>query len=116
MKIIKIVGMFLLAIIIMVISQTIALLFDTLIPFYGIGTILSSITYILLTFLVVRWIITHVFKEGLSSYRMTKPVFHPIYLILGIALPCIIYAIYFILYREILRYIILTQSVRRYTT
>ena len=38
MKIIKIVGMFLLAIIIMVISQTIALLFDTLIPFYGIGT------------------------------------------------------------------------------
>ena len=50
MKIIKIVGMFLLAIIIMVISQTIALLFDTLIPFYGIGTILSSITYILLTF------------------------------------------------------------------
>ena len=50
MKIIKIVGMFLLAIIIMVISQTIALLFDKLIPFYGIGTILSSITYILLTF------------------------------------------------------------------
>mgnify|MGYP002715494248 FL=1 len=96
MKIIKIVGMFLLAIIIMGISQTIALLFDIIIPFYGIGTILSSITYILLTFLVVRWIITHVFKEGLSSYRMTKPVFHPIYLILGIALPCVVYAIYFI--------------------
>ena len=96
MKIIKIVGMFLLAIIIMVISQTIALLFDIIIPFYGIGTILSSLTYILLTFLVVRWTITHVFKETLSSYRMTNPVFHPIYLIL--------------------RYIILTQSVRRYTT
>lgn len=96
MKIIKIIGMFLLAIIIMVISQTIALLFDIIIPFYGIGTILSSITYILLTFLVVRWIITHVFKETLSSYRMTKPVFHPIYLILGIALPCVVYAIYFI--------------------
>ena len=46
----KIVGMFLLAIIIMGISQTIALLFDIIIPFYGIGTILSSITYILLTF------------------------------------------------------------------
>ena len=116
MKIIKIVGMFLLAIIIMVISQTIALLFDKLIPFYGIGTILSSITYILLTFFVVRWIITHVFKGALSSYRITKPVFHPIYLILGIALPCVVYAIYFILYREILKYIILTQSVRRYTT
>ena len=107
MKIIKIIGMFLLAIIIMGISQIISLLFDIIIPFYGIGTILSSITYILLTFLVVRWIITHVFKETLSSYRMTKPVFHPIYLILGIAL---------FLYREILRYIILIQSVRRYTT
>ena len=62
--------MFLLAIIIMVISQTIALLFDTLIPFYGIGTILSSITYILLTFFIVRWIITHVKRAiFISNYK-----------------------------------------------
>ena len=42
MKIIKIVGMFLLAIIIMVISQTIALLFDTLMEleqFYRVSLI-----------------------------------------------------------------------------
>lgn len=53
MKIIKIIGMFMLAIVIMGISQTIALLFDSFLPFFGVGTLLSSITYILLTFFIV---------------------------------------------------------------
>ena len=96
MNIIKIISMFILAIIIMGVSQTIALVFDAFIPFYGIGTILSSITYILLTFFIVRWMIVKVFKNTLSSYRITKPILHPLYLILGIALPLLVYAIYFI--------------------
>ena len=96
MKIIKIIGMFMLAIVIMGISQTIALLFDSFLPFFGVGTLLSSITYILLTFFIVRWIIIKMFKDSLSSYRITKPIFHPLYLILGIALPLFVYGIYFI--------------------
>ena len=96
MNIIKIISMFILAIIIMGVSQTIALVFDAFIPFCGIGTILSSITYILLTFFIVRWMIVKVFKNTLSSYRITKPILHPLYLILGIALPLLVYAIYFI--------------------
>lgn len=50
MKILKIAGIFLLALLIMVVTQGIASIFSDLIPFLGIGAILQGILYIILLF------------------------------------------------------------------
>lgn len=50
MKILKIAGIFLLALLIMVVTQGIASIFSDLIPFLGIGAILHGILYIILLF------------------------------------------------------------------
>ena len=62
MKILKIAGMFLLALLIMVVTQGIASIFSDLIPFLGMGAILQGILYIIFCFLVVRLFIKHVLK------------------------------------------------------
>lgn len=51
MKLLKIIGMFILAILIMGITQGITLLFDDFIKFLGIGVILSGIFYVIFAFL-----------------------------------------------------------------
>ena len=63
MKILKIAGMFLLALLIMVVTQGIASIFSDLIPFLGMGAILQGILYIIFAFLVVRLFIKHVLKD-----------------------------------------------------
>ncbi|MEM5615438.1 hypothetical protein AAHH63_02545 [Staphylococcus haemolyticus] len=50
MKILKIAGMFLLALLIMVVTQGIASIFSDLIPFLGMGAILQGILYIIFAF------------------------------------------------------------------
>ena len=86
MKILKIAGMFLLALLIMVVTQGIASIFSDLIPFLGMGAILQGILYIIFAFLVVRLFIKHVLKDRLNAYRITKPKFSVIYVVLGIGL------------------------------
>lgn len=96
MKILKIAGMFLLALLIMVVTQGIASIFSDLIPFLGMGAILQGILYIIFAFLVVRLFIKHVLKDRLNAYRITKPKFSVIYVVLGIGLPVAVYAVYVI--------------------
>ena len=50
MKILKIAGIFLLALLIMVVTQGIASIFSDLIPFLGIAAILQGILYIIFAF------------------------------------------------------------------
>ena len=96
MKILKIAAMFLLALLIMVVTKGIASIFSDLIPFLGMGAILQGILYIIFAFLVVRLFIKHVLKDRLNAYRITKPKFSVIYVVLGIGLPVAVYAVYVI--------------------
>ncbi|MDM7881270.1 type II CAAX endopeptidase family protein [Staphylococcus borealis] len=96
MKLLKIIGMFILALLIMSITQGIASIFSDLIPFLGIGAILQGLLYVIFAFLVVRLFIMRVFKDNLTAYRITKPKFNIIYVVLGIGLPVAVYAVYFI--------------------
>ena len=85
--------MFLLALLIMVVTQGIASIFSDLIPFLGI---FYKGFYISFCFLVVRLFIKHVLKDRLNAYRITKPKFSVIYVVLGIGLPVAVYAVYVI--------------------
>lgn len=96
MKLLKIIGMFILAILIMGVTQGITLLFDDFIKFLGIGVLLSGIFYVIFAFFVVRFFIKRVFKDNLESYRITAPKFHKTYVLLGLGLPILVYTIYFI--------------------
>ena len=96
MKLLKIIGMLMLAIVIMGLANGIASLFDALIPFLGIGVIVMAIVYIALAFVIVRFFIKKILKENLISYRITPPRIQTKFILLGLGLSVFVYAIYLI--------------------
>ena len=96
MKLLKIIGMLMLAIVIMGLANGIASLFDALIPFLGIGVIVMAIVYIALAFVIVRFFIKKILKENLISYRVTPPRIQTKFILLGLGLSVFVYAIYLI--------------------
>ncbi|MCG7338908.1 hypothetical protein MHZ36_06355 [Staphylococcus sp. ACRSN] len=94
MRFIKIFGMLVLGLLIMGITQAIAMIFENLIPFWGIGSIIFAAIYVILAYFVVKWIIVRRFKENLHIYRITKPKFNKEFILCAILLPIIVYSIY----------------------
>lgn len=95
MKYLKIIGMFMLSLVIMGIAQGIAQLFDSLIPFLR-GTIFFAFMYVIFAYIAVKFVVTRVLSGVLESYRITLPRFNKIYVILGFMLPIVVYSTYVI--------------------
>lgn len=94
MKFIKIFGMLILGLLIMALTQGVATIFESLIPFWGIGVIIFALIYVILAYYVVKLVIVRGFKQKLYVYRITKPQFNKLFIVSAVLLPVIVYGIY----------------------
>lgn len=94
MKLVKIIGMFILVMLIMILAQGVGGAVEAIIPYFGIGTILFAAIYILLSFIFTKWFVHKFLKVELVKFRIKKPRFRLIYVLLGLLLPVLVYGFY----------------------
>ena len=96
MNYIKIWGMFVLAFLMIIVAQALGAIFDEMIPFLGIGIIISALIYCIVIYFFVRLMIEKGLKQRRVDYRIVSPHFDIRAVILGIILPLSVILFYLI--------------------
>ncbi|MCQ9291520.1 CPBP family intramembrane metalloprotease [Staphylococcus hyicus] len=93
---IKVIGVFIIGLLIMVFSQGIGALWEEILPNFGLGNILFGLTYISVAYVLIRLWVRRGLKSTLNNYRITKVKIDRPVLILALLLPLCVYTFYFL--------------------
>lgn len=93
---IKVIGVFIIGLLIMVFSQGIGALWEEILPNFGLGNILFGLTYISVAYVLIRLWVRRGLKRTLKNFRITKVKIDRPVLILAILLPLCVYTFYFL--------------------